>query len=121
MEVSMPGTLDRMETEMVTTVGSTGATNIAFRPGSMDVRPRLSTSERNTVNDGMDPFSTNGSSSPTGIVQSLGRMVTAGLGMAEAPEVVRTESTNKIAAMRTTLRDINILAFMNRFLIGYLI
>jgi hypothetical protein len=107
----MPGMAGVMETDIVTTAGSGGAMKTAFCPGSMDVMPPPSTSQRILALAGMEPSSVNEISSPTSNLQSCGRMVTDLAGMATAPEVVMTESATNTAAMITTLRGINILGF----------
>jgi len=111
MRVSLPGATGEMETEIVTSVGSGGATNTAFTPGKTAVIPPLFASQVMAVSGGMKPSSTNDSSSPTSNLQSSGRMVAVVVGATPASDVAVSESDNKAAKMRAALRDINIPGF----------
>jgi len=107
----MPGLAGERETEIVTTMGVGGAINTASDPVSIDVMPPLFTPHLTIVFGGMSPSSVNGSSSPTSVLQSPGRMVSVFFGIATALDGMEMESNNKRAKRRAMLRDINILDF----------
>jgi len=109
MEVSISGLTDEMETEIVITAGSDGAINTALHPGSMEVMPPSFTCQLTIAFGEMNPSRDNSISSPVSILHSSGRMVAVFVGITTA--LVVEMSDNKTAAMRTTLRDINIPGF----------
>src|SRR6266542_4626637 len=83
--ISMLGVPEEMETEIVTTAGSGGAIKRAFNPGGAETTPPLFDSQLIAAFGGTSPSSAIGICSPTSILQSLGRMVTAFVCVATVP------------------------------------
>jgi hypothetical protein len=106
MGISILGVPEEIVTVMVTSVGSGGAINNAFNAGGAEMRlPALASQV--IIALGTRPFKVSGICSPTFILQSLGRMVTAPSGVDTVPQAAMPRNDSETAMTKITLRDTN--------------
>jgi hypothetical protein len=105
--ISMVGVPEEIVTVMVTIVGSGGAINKAFNAGGAEMRLPALASQVIIALGGTSPFKVSGICSPTFILQSLGRRVTAPSGVDTVPQAAMPRNDSETAMTKITLRVTN--------------